>query len=80
MEQTKNITKAIEELIASDVSTNQIARETILNIATVSRLRNGKIEVDNMTWQNIRALYKYAHQQLQLQHKTTNLKIFNKNN
>lgn len=66
MEQTKNITKAIEELIASDVSTNQIARETILNIATVSRLRNGKIEVDNMTWQNIRALYEYAHQQLQL--------------
>ena len=66
MEQTKNITKAIEELINSDVSTNQIARETILNIATVSRLRNGKIEVDNMTWQNIRALYKYAHQQLKL--------------
>lgn len=66
MEHTKNITKAIEELIASDVSTNQIARETILNIATVSRLRNGKIEVDNMTWQNIRALYTYAHQQLQL--------------
>ena len=66
MEHTKNITKAIEELIASDVSTNQIARETILNIATVSRLRNGKIEVDNMTWQNIRALYKYAHQQLKL--------------
>lgn len=66
MEQTKNITKDIEELIASDVSTNQIARETILNIATVSRLRNGKIEIDNMTWQNIRALYTYAHQQLQL--------------
>jgi len=66
MEQTKNITNAIEELITSDVSTNQIARETILNIATVSRLRNGKIEVDNMTWQNIRALYKYAHQQLKL--------------
>lgn len=66
MEHTKNITKAIEELIASDVSTNQIARETILNIATVSRLRNGKIEIDNMTWQNIRALYKYAHQQLKL--------------
>jgi len=66
MEQTKNITNAIEELITSDVSTNQIARETILNIATVSRLRNGKIEIDNMTWQNIRALYKYAHQQLKL--------------
>ena len=66
MEQTKIITSAIEELINSDVSTNQIARETILNIATVSRLRNGKIEIDNMTWQNIRALYKYAHQQLQL--------------
>ena len=66
MEQTKNITTAIEELITSDVSTNQIARETILNIATVSRLRNGKIEIDNMTWQNIRALYKYAHQQLKL--------------
>ena len=66
MEHTKNITKAIEELITSDVSTNQIARETILNIATVSRLRNGKIEIDNMTWQNIRALYTYAHQQLKL--------------
>ena len=66
MEQTKNITTAIEDLINSEVSTNQIARETILNIATVSRLRNGKIEIDNMTWQNIRALYKYAHQQLKL--------------
>ena len=54
--------KSIIELLNSDVSTNQISRKADINLSIVSKLRNDKIDLQNVKWFNIKNLYNYSQE------------------
>lgn len=57
MNVTKEMEKEISELLKSNVSTNTISRSADINLSIVSRLRNDKIDLQNVKWFNIKNLY-----------------------
>lgn len=53
----------VEQLLKSNISNHQLAKETGVTRSTISRMRNGHIQLDNMCFKNVEKLYKYAIKQ-----------------
>lgn len=53
----------VEQLLRSDISNHQLARETGVSRSSISRVRSGIIQLDNMSFRNVEKLYQYALKQ-----------------
>ena len=53
----------VKQLLESDISNHQLAKETGVSRSTISRMRNGYIQLDNMCFKNVEKLYEYAIKQ-----------------
>lgn len=51
--------KEIQSLLDSDISANQIERETKVSKAIISKLRNKQRNLDDITLKTAETLYKY---------------------
>ncbi|UBH21890.1 helix-turn-helix transcriptional regulator [Macrococcus armenti] len=58
MNKAQEVENEIKALLASDVSSNELSRKADISLSTVSRLRNGKMELGNITLTNAKKLYK----------------------
>lgn len=52
-----NIDNRIKTLLSSDKGTREISRASEIPLSTVSKIRNGHIELDNVSYHNIKRLY-----------------------
>lgn len=52
--------QVIKKLIESDITGYQIYKNTLINQAIISTLRNGKRDLDNLSLKNAEKLYEYA--------------------
>lgn len=52
-----HIDNKIKELLASDKGTREISRASEIPLSTVSKIRNGVIDIDNVSYHNIKRLY-----------------------
>lgn len=60
MDKLDEVEKEIKELLASDLSTNVISRSADINLSIVSRMRNDKIDLQNVKLFNIKNLYRLS--------------------
>lgn len=63
MDDLTHIDKSIRELLDSDISSNALSRKADMALSAVSRMRSGKIDIENVRWHNIKKLYSIAKQQ-----------------
>lgn len=62
MDDLKHIDNVIRELLDSDISSNALSRKADMALSAVSRMRSGKIDLENVRWHNIKKLYETAQQ------------------
>lgn len=58
MNKAQEVESEIKALLSSDVSSNELSRKADISLSTVSRLRSGKMSLDNVTLTNVKKLYK----------------------
>lgn len=63
MDDLKHIDNVIRELLDSDISSNALSRKADMALSAVSRMRSGKIDLENVRWHNIKKLYETAQQE-----------------
>lgn len=63
MDDLKHIDSVIRELLDSDISSNALSRKADMALSAVSRMRSGKIDLENVRWHNIKKLYETAQQE-----------------
>lgn len=56
----KHIERDIKALLDSDISTNALSRKSDMALSAISRLRSGKIDLQNVRWHNIQKLHRAA--------------------
>lgn len=54
-----NINKTINELLESNINTNQLAKETGINYSIIYRLRSGERNINNLKVDTAEKLYNY---------------------
>lgn len=52
--------QVIKKLIESEITGYQIYKNTLINQAIISNLRNGKRDLDNLSLKNAEKLYQYG--------------------
>ena len=52
--------QVIKKLIESEIAGYQIYKNTLINQAIISTLRNGKRDLDNLSLKNAEKLYQYG--------------------
>jgi len=57
MNKAQEVESEIKALLSSDVSSNELSRKADISLSTVSRLRSGKMSLDNITLNNVKKLY-----------------------
>lgn len=57
---SSEIKQVINRLLSSDIKANQIQIDTGLQRSLISKLRNGQVKLDNITFKKAMILYEYA--------------------
>lgn len=58
MNKAQEVESEIKALLSADVSSNELSRKADISLSSVSRLRSGKMSLDNVTLANVKKLYK----------------------
>lgn len=61
---SSEIKQVINRLLSSDIKANQIQIDTGLQRSLISKLRNGQVKLDNITFKKAMILYEYAKNHL----------------
>ena len=56
----KEVEQDLKELLASELSASKISRMADIPLSTITRLRNGKADLDNISFLNIKKLHLLA--------------------
>ncbi|MFZ7648272.1 hypothetical protein ACO1B2_05785 [Staphylococcus saprophyticus] len=59
-EATQRLTERIKEVLGSNVPANRIQAITGLQRSLITRLRNGEVKLENITFQKAMTLYEYS--------------------
>lgn len=57
MNEIEKVESDIKALLSSGASSNKISRSTGVTLSTISRIRSGKVDIDNVSFTNIKRLY-----------------------
>ncbi|WP_262994099.1 DNA-binding protein [Macrococcus capreoli] len=57
MNAIEQVEHEIKTLLSGETSSNEISRESGVTLSTISRLRSGKVALDNVSFTNVKRLY-----------------------
>lgn len=57
MDAIKKVESDIKALLSGGASSNEISRSSGVTLSTISRIRSGKVDIDNVSFTNIKRLY-----------------------
>lgn len=57
MDEIKKVETDIKSLLSGGASSNEISRNSGVTLSTISRIRSGKVDLDNVSFTNIKRLY-----------------------
>lgn len=63
-EEVKHIEDSLIQLIESGITGYQVAKHTGISESQMSRLRSGKIELDNLRWITIKKLMEFTKKEV----------------